>query len=181
MAPAGDGTADVVIIEGAESIRQGAVAEGILLLSNGNARRIIVVIHQLSEKEKPFALDEDYPDVVGMKLKALGLKDHQFTVMAVPVHHPITLAEATAVMERLSKEGVRSAFLLAKGFHTRRSFLVYQHMGKLEIKIIPVAYFDDYRIDDWWRHDEGWREFASEIFKLVYYQARGYIPFKLSY
>jgi hypothetical protein len=179
MAPEGTGEADVAILEGDESLETGAVNTAVTLLSSGRASRIVIVIHQRSEKSKQFALDENYPDLVSRKLKALGLSEKQFTIVVAPVDHPITLIEATIVLAKLSKEGVHDALLLAKGFHARRSFLVYQHIGKqYDIKIIPVAYFNDYPLSDWWTSEEGLKDFVSETIKLFYYQSRGYIPLK---
>lgn len=182
MAPRATGTADVAILEGEEGPETGAVNIGISLLSSGRVSRIVVVLHRLSKNKKQFALEEDYPDLLKKRLNASGLREKQFTVMVTPVHHPITLAEATIVLGALSKEGIKNALLLSNGFHTRRSFLVYQYVGRpLAIHIIPVAYFNDYQLDDWWLHEEGLREFTSELFKLVYYLIRGYIPTKLDY
>jgi hypothetical protein len=179
MAPQGTGEADVAILEGDEGIETGAVNIAMTILSSGRASRIVIVIHQRSENIKQFALDENYPDLVRNKLKALGLSEKQFTIVVAPVNHPITLIEATMVLETLSKEGVQDALLLAKGFHARRSFLVYQHVGKqYEIKIIPVAYFNDYQLSDWWTSEEGLKDFVSESIKLFYYHFRGYIPLK---
>ena len=177
MAPQGTGTADVAILEGAESAETGAVNVAINLLSSGRASCMVVVLHRLSEDRKLFALDEEYSSLVKKRLRTLGLAEKQFMVVVTPVHHPITLIEATIVLKALSREGAKNAFLLSNGFHTRRSFLVYQYVGRpLAINIIPLAYFNDFQLDNWWRHEEGLREFLSELFKLVYYEIRGYIP-----
>ena len=179
MAPEGTGEADVAILEGDESLETGAVNTAVTLLSSGRASRIVIVIHQRPEMIKQFALDENYPDLVRKKLKALGLSEKQFTIIVAPVKHPITLLEANMVLERLSKEGVHAALLLANGFHARRSSLVYRHVGKqYEIKIIPVAYFNDYQLSDWWTSEEGLKDFVSEAIKLFFYHSRGYIPLK---
>lgn len=177
MAPQGIGTADVAIVEGAEGAETGAVNIAVNLLSSGRVSCMVVVLHRLSESKKQFALDEDYSSLVHKRLKASGLAEKQFMVVVTPDHHPITLTEATIVLKTLSKEGVRTAFLLSNGFHTRRSFLAYRYVGRpLGIDIIPLAYFNDFQLDTWWRHDEGLREFLSELFKLAYYEIRGYIP-----
>lgn len=182
MAPEEIGIADVVILEGSETAETGAVAKGMDLLSSGKAARIIVVIHQVPEKKKAFAIHESYPDLIKKDLKRLGLGVEQFEVLVTPVHHPITLTEARLVLQTLSKEGVRRGILLSNGFHTRRSSLVYRHVGiPLQIKIFPSPYFNEYELDHWWVHDLGIRDFISEFFKLVYYQIRGYIPFDFSY
>jgi hypothetical protein len=181
MAPQALGTADVAILEGAERAETGAVNLAINLISSKKASCMIIVLHRLSGNKRQFALNEDYPGLVKKKLIASGLTEKQFVVMVTPVEHPITLTEAKIVLKALSKEGSRSAFLLSNAFHTRRSFLVYRHVGKpLAINIIPLAYFSDFQLDNWWRHEEGLREFMAEFFKLAYYQVRGYIPVALT-
>lgn len=180
MAPEASGNADVVILEGTESIEAGAVAEGINLLSSGRAARIIVVIHEMPVQERSFALPDNYPSLVKRNLKNAGLKEEQFRIIRTPVHKPITLTEATIVLQTLSKEGVESAILLSAGFHTRRSFLAYRQAGApLNIRIIPRAFFNHYHLDNWWFQDPGMHDFLSEVFKLGYYQIRGYLPERL--
>jgi len=100
----------------------------------------------------------------------------------VPVRHPITLREAEVVLNNLSRENIKSAILVSPGFHTRRSYLVYQYIGRpLQIKIFPEASFTGYNLDNWLVQERGFRDFTVELFKLVYYLAGGYIPFKFSY
>ena len=174
--------ADVVILEGTEFIDRGVVAKGIYLLSSGKARRMIVVLQNISPNHRPFAFNEDYSSAVGMELQNLGVKDSAFTIIVVHIGNPITLTSARGVLEILARDGVKSALLLSAGFHMRRSFLVYQHLSMpLDIKIYPVACFNEYGPVNWWNEDNGIRDFVSETAKLMYYMARGYIPLKLSY
>jgi hypothetical protein len=182
MAPKADGAADVIILEGEESPETGAVHIAVNLLFSKQASRMVVVLHQSPANKGRFVLDESYPDLVKKRLIASGLTEKQFMVMVTPVRHPITLTEATIVLEALSKEGVMSVWLLSNGFHTRRSFLVYRYVGRPHgINVIPLAYFNDYQPDNWWLHEDGVREFVSELFKLLYYQIRGYIPLRSDY
>jgi hypothetical protein len=182
MAPQGSGRSDVVILEGAEIVETGAAQAAIGLVSAGKGSRVVVVLHVLPGGKKQYGLDDDYPDLVRKKLVRSGLTEKQVTVIVIPARAPRTLNEATMVLDALSKEGVRHALLLAHGFHTRRSFLVYQHVGQpLGIRIVPSAYFNDYQLNDWWTHHEGVEDFATEVIKLLYYQVRGYIPLKYSY
>jgi uncharacterized SAM-binding protein YcdF (DUF218 family) len=112
-------------------------------------------------------------------LGALGLGADQIQLIEVPVNHPVTLAEAQCVVSVLSGNGVKSAILLADGFHTRRSYWAYKKVGSsLGIEIIPCPYFAPYQNENWWKKDEGVRAFAIELAKFVYYVLRGYIPAK---
>jgi hypothetical protein len=182
MAPEGKYIADVAILEGAEFIDREIVTNGMNLLSSGNVKRLIVVLHRIAPSDRPFALNEDYPDLVKKEMEALGLKERDFKIIVTFIHHPVTLIEARGAVETISKEGVKSAILLSKGFHARRSYLVYQHVcSPFQIKIFPSACFNSYQLDHWWSQEGGLRDFVMELLKLTYYLAGRYIPFKLSY
>ena len=182
MAPEGKSIANVAILEGGEFIDSAMVMKGMDLLSSGNVKRLMVVLHRIAPSHRPFALNEDYPDLVKKEMEALGLKERDFKIIVTHIHHPITLIEARGAVETISKEGVKSAILLSKGFHTRRSYLIYQHVcSPFQIKIFPSACFNSYQLDHWWSQERGLRDFVMEFLKLTYYLAGGYIPFKLSY
>ena len=182
MAPRGDGTADVAILEGTEFLDRGIVKSGMELLASGKVKRLIVVLHNIAPSHRPFAFNEDYPGLVRKELQDRGLKDANVKVLVVSIRNPITLVAAQGALKVLNQEGVKSAFLLSPGFHTRRSFLVYQHAGNpYQMKIIPYASFGSYQLDRWWDQDTGVRDFAAEALKLFYYLVRGYIPLTLSY
>jgi len=178
-----EGTADVVILEGTEFMGKGMVSKGLEVLSSGKARRIVLVLHRISPKYRPFAIQEDYPASVSLELQKLGLKDSDFTVLLAPLRDPITLTTARFVIESLAKEGVKRAILVTSSFHARRSYLVYQHLAKpMNIKIYPVAYFGKkYQRNDWWYEGHGTRDFVLQLQSLAYYMAMGYIPLKFSY
>jgi uncharacterized SAM-binding protein YcdF (DUF218 family) len=176
------GVADVVILEGTQFIDRFIVAKGIDLLSSGKARHMIIVLHRVSPDDRPFAFYEDYSSSVRMELQSLGMKKSAFTIIETPIRNPITLTSSKCALETLVRDSVKSALLVSPGFHLRRSYLVYQHLSMpLNIKIYPVACFDDYEPDNWWHEGKGIRDFVSELAKLLYYLGRGYIPLKLSY
>ena len=182
MAPAGDYKADVAILEGDDFIRTGVVTSGMDLLLSGKVKRLFIVLQDIAPVNRPYGINENYPDNVRQKLKNIGLKETEFKVIAVPSQHPITLKEAEVVLGALSKENIKSAILLAPGFHTRRSYLAYQYVGiPLQIKIFPSACFSEYQLDNWWVQEFGVRDFTYELLKLVHYLVVGYIPFKFSY
>jgi hypothetical protein len=182
MAPAGDYKADVAILEGAEFIRTGIITSGMDLLSSGRVKRLVIVLQNIAPAHRPYGINGNYPDTVLQKLKNLGLKETESKVIVVPIRHPVTLKEAEVVLKDLSKENIKSAILLSPGFHTRRSYLVYQHVGiPLQIKIFPSACFTNYQLNNWWIQEPGVRDFTVELLKLGYYLAGGYIPFKFSY
>lgn len=182
MAPGGNYQAEVAILEGSDFISTGIVMSGVNLLLSGKVKRLVIVLQNIALKDRPYGINGNYADLVRGKLKDLGLKETEFNVVTVPVKHPITLNEAHVVLQRLSRENAKSVILLSTGFHTRRSYLVYQKEGlPLRIKIFPYAYFPTYDLSNWRVKSSGVRDFEVEAAKLFYYMIRGYIPFKLSY
>lgn len=182
MAPQGDYTADVAILEGTEFIHRSVVMDGLKLLSSGRVKRVIVVLHRIAPSHRPFGLNDDYPDLVKKQVEALGLNERDFQVLSVRISNPVTLTAAKGAMEAIAKEGIKSAILLSPGFHTRRSYLVYQYVGgPFHIRILPSACFGPYELERWWSQNDGMRDFGQELSKLIYYFARGYIPLKFSY
>jgi uncharacterized SAM-binding protein YcdF (DUF218 family) len=178
LAPEGRGNADVVIVEGVELIKQRAVEMGMRVLSSGRANRLVVVDYG-SENEQVFDRSKNRTLFFARKLEGLGTKADRIQVIEVPPDHPVTFGEAQIVLSILSKSGVRSAILLADGFHTRRSFWAYKQVGSsLGVEIIPCPYFVSYRNENWWRKTDGIRAFTRELPKLFYYILCGYIPVK---
>ena len=175
LAPEGKGKADVVILEGAELIKEQAVQVGIGLISSGRAQRLVVV-YQHSE-ERALGLPSDYGLFLIQKIGDLGLKEDQIRAYPVPQEHPITLNEARIVLSKLAMDKTPKAIVLAEGFHTRRSYWTYKQAGKvMGIDILPCPYFSRFPRDLWWQKVEGVRDFLGEGMKFVYYVLRGYIP-----
>lgn len=178
LAPESPGKADAVILEGTELMREEAVKVSLKLLSSGKARRLVVV-YQHSENERIFGRPLNYSLYLTRELKELGLRKDQIIVLEVPKEHPITLTEARIVLSNLSKGGIKSAILVAEGFHTRRSLWTYRQVGlPLGIEIIPSPYFIKYSNKSWWQGTYGIRDFFEESLKFVYYLLRGHIPIK---
>ena len=177
MAPRDDGSADVAILEGTEFLDRGIVKSGMELLASGRVKRLVIVLHNIAPSHRPFALNEDYPGLVRKEMQDRGFKDKDVKVLVVSIRNPVTLVAAQGALKVLAQEGVKSAILLSPGFHTRRSFLAFQHAANPhQMKIIPHACFGSYSLDRWWEQDTGVRDFAAESVKLIYYFLRGYIP-----
>jgi len=182
MAPQGDYTADVVILEGAAYISHGFIKTGTEMITSGKVRKMIVVIHLIAPADRPFGINGDYPDAVRQKLQKLGLSDDQYRIIVTPIRQPVTLKEAQFVLNNLKQDKISSAILIAQSFHTRRSYMAYAYTGEpLKIKIYPLASFTAFKKEKWWADEWGWREFLTESGKLFYYLTCRHIPFKFSY
>jgi hypothetical protein len=180
LAPSCNKEAEVLILEGGQVVENGALDAGIRLLSDGRATRLVVVLQQPSKKDQVFALEKKYTLLILDELRHLGLDNEKVQIISVPIDgHPITLSEARFVVAKLSQNGVRSAILLSKGFHTRRSFGVYNQEGsRVGLHISPYPYFIEYESDSWWHKAEGINDFIQESLKLTYYLLRGYVSMK---
>lgn len=183
LSPEGSGIADAVILEGCDLAREKGIEVGLRLLAAKRAYLMIIVEHDSGSKST-FGQILDYDTSLIKNLEVLGLKKGQIQVMTVPNNHPVTLTEAQIVLTYLHNNNVKRAFLLAEGFHTRRSYLTYKKIAlPLNIEIIPIPYFltygkHAYTIEDWWKKTDGIYSFVMEWFKFIYYILRGYIPVK---
>ncbi len=183
LAPQGAEMADTVVVEGGQIVKDGMIRAGVSLIREGRARQIIIVLHGYPQKERLFAIQDIYPDLVGKALEDLGLKKDQYQIWVAFIDgHPITLEEARDVTSRLYRAGIRNVSLFCQGFHTRRSLLAYQiHGDPLGVRFIPYPFFPYYDHDSWWKATDGLAEFGSQIIKLGYYLCKGYIPLTYLY
>ena len=161
-------------------VKNGAIDAGLKLLFNGKAERMVLVIHQPLKDDQLFALQERYMQLLTNESDRIGLGKGKFQITVVPfAGHPTTLNEARFVLTKLTQDGIRSAILLSKGFHTRRSFGVYNQEGaRVGVRIIPSPYFIEYKNDNWWKHAKGVHDFFEQTIKLAYYLLRGYLSVK---
>ena len=173
----------MVVLEGSDHVELPLLARAASMVSSGKARRMVVVLHQTASSE-PLSPDlEEARSIIRMELDRLGLDARVCRVILTSSRHPVTLTEASEVMKVLSREGVRRVILVSPGFHTLRSYLVYQSIGEpFHIKIYPHASFegDNHGLDKWWIQYHGVCDFIEQALKLAYYMVRGYIPLKLN-
>jgi hypothetical protein len=181
LAPSGEGNAEIVVVEGSQVLRNRAVNMGFRFLSGEKAKRmLVVVLHEFSKEDRLFAIQGKYSEFLIDESEKMGMERGRFQVIMTPINgHPITLTEAQFVVAKLSRDGIKSAILLSEGFHTRRSFGVYNQEGaRVGLRIIPFPYFNEYKDDDWWHHADGVHDFFQESVKLAYYLMRGYVSIK---
>ena len=177
LAPMSAESAEVLILEGTEMVKNSALDTGVALLSDGRAKRMVIILHRSLKKSQIPVAQEKYPGLIVDELVRLGLKKEKVEIISVPIPgHPITLSEARFVVDRLSKEGVRSAILVSEGFHARRSFSVYNQEGqRLGLRVVPYSYFTEYKSGSLWRYAQGINDFLGESLKLFYYLLHGYV------
>jgi uncharacterized SAM-binding protein YcdF (DUF218 family) len=177
LAPTSNQSADVLILEGTQVVKNSTLNTGMRLLSEGRASRMIVVLHAPMKEGQVFAVPKGYSQFVIDELSRMGLNKDKIEIISAPIPgHPITLSEARFVVAKLSNEGFRSAILACEGFHARRSFGVYNQEGRrLGLSVIPYSYFTEYKNSSWWKDTQGIGDFLNESLKLSYYILHGYV------
>jgi hypothetical protein len=91
----------------------------------------------------------------------------------VPIQEiePIRLNAALQIRERLDRDHVRSVILVAGGFQSRRTFLVYRSVlndAGIQLRCDPV--FGQTKPEHWTATWHGMQEVAEEFVKLQYYR-----------
>lgn len=177
LAPTSKESAEVLILEGTEMVKNSAIDAGMALLADSRAKRMVVVLHRPLKKSQIPLAQENYSKLIIDEMERLGLKKDQVEVISVPIPgHPITLSEARFVVAKLSQDKVRSAILVSEGFHARRTFGVYNQEGpRLGLRVVPYSYFTEYKSDSWWLDAQGINDFLEESLKLFYYLLHGYV------
>jgi hypothetical protein len=90
-----------------------------------------------------------------------------------PIVHtePISLNAALQIRARLAAEGVRSVIVLAPGFRSRRSSLVYQAtLGAAGVTVHCVPIFGRASPERWTHTWHGIQQVVEEFIKLQYYR-----------
>ncbi len=178
MAPTMTDSADVLVLEGNSVINKEGLHEGVALLSQGRANRMVVVLLYPLGADPDSVLERECERLITYESHRLGVKEERSSVLSVPIGgHPITRFEARFVTDKLHRDGVRSAILLSDGFHTMRSIAAYrQEASRLGLTIVPRAHFTGYDGDSWWKTSKGIGDFLMESAKFVYYLTEGYLP-----
>jgi len=178
MAPTMTDSADVLVLAGDNVIDKEGLHEAAILLSQGRANRMVVVLLYPLGAGADSALERECGRLITYESRRLGVKEERSSVLSVPIGgHPITRSEARFVTDWLHRDGVRSAILLSDGFHTRRSIAAYrQEASQLGLNIVPCAHFTGYDGDSWWRTSKGIGDFVTEASKFLYYLTKGYLP-----
>lgn len=182
MAPRGEYTADIAILGGTTFLDRTIAEAGFELLKTGKVKRLVVVLHRIHPQHRPYGMNENYPEMVRKEILKRGISEKDFEIMVTHIHEPITLTEAQGALKLIARENIKTAVLLTPGFHTRRSYLVYQYVGNLyKITIYPQACLNGYKLDKWWVQEGAARDFSAEAVKLAYYVLWGHIPFRVGY
>jgi uncharacterized SAM-binding protein YcdF (DUF218 family) len=161
--------ADAVMVLGGGAATRPFVAAA--LVRAGLARRALVPrVRPSPEGDEGLTLPED--EVIRRALRARGVPDE--AVVTLPGEVDSTRDEAQALGRFLEAEPDARVIVVTNGFHTRRARMLFRHaLGERLARVHFVAApTDGFGAEDWWRHEEGFRCYAGEYFKLAYYGLR---------
>jgi len=89
----------------------------------------------------------------------------------ISLREPISLNAALQIRDRLTADGVKSVTVLAPGFRSRRSMLVYQAaLAPAHITVQCVPVFGATTTESWTKTWHGIQHTVEELMKLGYYR-----------
>lgn len=98
----------------------------------------------------------------------------------IPIQHiePISLNAALQIRARLAGERIKSVIVVAPGFRSHRSSLVYRAtLGAAGVKVYCVPVFNRTTPETWTHTWHGIQEVVEEVLKLQYYRFYA-LPFR---
>ena len=129
------------------------------LQAEGRSSRVIVVK----------ATDRGAQYVTAALADAAGLDNYE--LLESGAGEPIALNAAIALRERLGDEPIGSIIVVATGFRSQRTHLIYEAVFEgdgIEVLCRPVL--GPRRPDNWWHSWHGIQEIGLEFVKLQYYR-----------
>jgi uncharacterized SAM-binding protein YcdF (DUF218 family) len=95
-------------------------------------------------------------------------------ILAIGTNVASTFDESRAVRAWAQETGASTIVITTDLFHTRRARWIFRReLRDLQVKIdiVPVEPVR-YKIDNWWRNEEGVIQFQNEVIKSFYYHVR---------
>jgi hypothetical protein len=144
------------------------------LLREGQAKRVFVPVEADQSGEKPGAVEDG---VVQVMARVAWLP--QYEIIPIKEIEPISLNAALQVRDYLKKKNIGSIIVVASGFRSRRSFLLWNavmHPAGITVSICPV--FGLKTPENWYTTWHGRQEVILETVKLLYYRLRVLLQFE---
>jgi uncharacterized SAM-binding protein YcdF (DUF218 family) len=155
----------IVILGGGLENRPFAAAK---LFHDGVAPRILYMNVRLSPAEE-LRVSLPEKEQTHRILLSNNVPETAMTVIGTNVAN--TYDESRAVRAWIEKSGAKSIIIPTDPFHTRRVRWVFSKElrdTKTQIHVVAIKPLR-YRIEDWWRHEEGLIAFQNEWIKLPFY------------
>jgi hypothetical protein len=136
------------------------------LVREGRATPVLVPVWEGREPGRPRAVEEGIVQVMARIARLTPID-----LVPVREQEPITLNVARQVREHLQRAQVRSVIVIAQGFRSRRSLLVWQKaLQPVGIHVFCVPVFGSRSPENWRNTWHGWQVVALQFLKLQYYR-----------
>jgi len=106
-------------------------------------------------------------------LLARGVPDDK--IVLLEGNSTSTVHDLESFRRILDRAEIRKVLVVTSHYHTRRSRMLFaRQLGdRIDRVLFVSAPTDDYRLDNWWKTQEGFRDISTEYLKLIYYWFRG--------
>jgi hypothetical protein len=143
------------------------------LEKTGVAPRALVPVESWRDSGAPNAVSRGVAEVMARQARL-----EAWAMVPIRESEPISLNAATQIREHLVRERIRSLIVVAPGFRSRRSWLVYRAtLNRADISVRCVPVFGTTRPENWTETWHGIQDVALEFLKLQYYRAY-VLPFR---
>lgn len=158
-------TADAILIENFD-VDYLPFERASQLQADGVSARILIPIRARADNDLPGSVDRG---IVELMTGVARLRNWQ----TIPVHEsePYALRVAQQVKEFLAREKIRSIVIVAPGFRSRRSSLVYNAVlqsAGVNVSCVPTV--ESTTAETWTQTWHGIQEVALQFAKLQYYR-----------
>jgi hypothetical protein len=138
------------------------------LSAAGRASRVFVPVNAASDPTQPNIVSLGIIEVMA---RVAHLQD--FEIIPITLTEPISLNAAYQIRAALRDARVSSVIVVAPGFRSRRSLLIYRAvLGEAGISTRCVAVFGPHTPENWTRTWHGIQEVVEQYVKLQYYRFR---------
>ncbi len=136
------------------------------LVQEGGPRLVLVPVWEGRDPGRPRAVEEGMVQVMARIARLPS-----FELVPVREEEPITLNVALQVGEHLRRARSTSVTVIAQGFRSKRSLLVWQKaLQPAGIRVSCVPVFGKRSPKNWRESWHGWQEVVLQFLKLQYYR-----------
>ena len=161
--------ADAAVVLGGDiNVRPFAAAD---LYERGLATTILVT-NTTRQRAERLGFIPPYTELNREVLLKLGVPATAIAIVGEEVTS--TYDEAEAVRAWALQSRAKRIIVPTEPFATRRTRWIFdRELSPISVQVIVHAYPpQDYTLDTWWRHRDGWIDFNDEVLKYMYYRLR---------
>ena len=161
--------ADAAVVLGGDiNVRPFAAAD---LYERGFVTTILVA-NTARQRAERLGFIPPYTELNREVLLKLGVPARAIAIVGEEVTS--TYDEAEAVRAWALQSRAKRIIVPTEPFATRRTRWIFdRELSPIGVQVIVHAYPpQDYTLDTWWRHRDGWIDFNDEVLKYLYYRLR---------